>query len=53
MKSRKTITIKSYNKTATEYTRLVDPLHPKKEFKTFVSLLPTKAKVLDLGWGLG
>lgn len=53
MKNCNSITIKSYDKTVKEYTAHVANLHPLKDSKKFLSLLPKKAKILDLGCGSG
>ena len=47
------ITIEAYNKTALQYAQNVANLQKTAYLTQFVSLLPAKARILDMGCGSG
>ena len=49
----KKATIESYDKTVADYIANTDKLHPTREAREFLSLLPKGALILDLGCGPG
>lgn len=46
-------TIRSYDKSVESYAKNVSQLHPSKEGNFFLSLMPKKARILDVGCGTG
>lgn len=51
--SQKSITLESYQKTAHEFAANVKDLAPLQSINEFIDLLPSEAKILDLGCGSG
>lgn len=49
----KLITLNSYDASAEKYAKNTENFHPKEEAEKFLSLLPKKAKILDIGCGPG
>lgn len=49
----KTVTQESYQKTAHEFARKVENLAPLESIEKFIKLLPSHAKIIDIGCGSG